>query len=152
MSTPEAHANRVLGRIATNPLTWLQHQVEKTRGLSPETLAHIRGQLKKLVKKHGHLKSIPDEIAEREYIRIAYRLNLMRTLEHVWGMKPSDKGYSLACKTLGIWASATLKYKPTTDKQGRTQAQRRAVPTAAMSSGQDRDYTDEAKGNAEDEA
>ena len=135
----QTRANRIMGRIATNPMTWLQHQVEKTKAASPETLAHIRAQMRRLVKKYGPLKSLSDEIAEREYIRLAYRLNHMRTLEAVLAMKPSDKGYHAASKTLGIYAAATLKFKQDKASGRAPVGQRRAVPTAATAVSRERD-------------
>ena len=145
--TEESREHRILGRVAANPITWLQHQVEKTKGVSPETIAHIRGQLRKLVKRHGPLKSLPDDISEREYIRLAYRLNYMRTLEHVLAMKPTDKGYHIASKTLAIYASATIKFKTSNDKRTPGQIARKAVPST--SSSRPADTAHEAKGNAE---
>lgn len=145
LQSEESRANRVLGRIATNPLTWLQHQVDKTKGVSPETIVHVRNQFKRLVRKHGPLKSIPDAIAETEYVRLAYRLNYMRTLEHVLSMKPSDKGYHIGSKTLAVYAAATLKYNGDNGKGGKGQENRKPVPTAATSrgSGAEHDGADE---------
>lgn len=130
-NSPEAHARRVIGRIGANPITWLQHHVEQAKDISPTTLAHIRGLFKKLRAKHGRLVSLPDEIAEREFIRIAFRMNLLRCQERLIRMKDTDKGQHTLSKTIGIWASATLKFKSSNAKQTGREVQRRQVPTAA---------------------
>jgi len=148
--TEESRAHRVLGRIATNPITWLQHQLTKTKGVSPETLAHINSQLKRLVKRHGPLKSLPDEVAEREYLRLAYRLNYMRTVEHALSLHPSNKGWHITSKTLALYASATLKLKGGNEKQRAGTQARRAVPSTTIGLGPR--ATDEAKGNDDAES
>lgn len=136
-NSPEAHARRVIGRIGANPVTWLQHQVEQAKDISPTTLAHIRGLFRKLRAKHGRLISLPDDVAEREFIRIAFRMNLLRCQERLMRMKDTDSKQHVVSKTIGIWAAATLKFKPGNGKQQGREVQRRAVPTAALPPRQD---------------
>lgn len=139
-NTPESHARRVMGRVGTNPITWLQYQVEHAVDISPETLAHIRGQFKKLRAKHGKLFSLPDDIAEREYIRIAYRLNAMRIEAAILRTPALGKGYHTASKTLGIYAAAALKRNSSKEKGDKGQGVRRRMPTAATSPDHDPDH------------
>jgi len=148
-NTPESHARRVIGRIGTNPITWLQFQVEKAVDITPETLAHIRGQFKKLRAKHGRLYSLPDDLAEREYIRIAYRLNAMRIEAAILSSKALGKGYHTASKTLALYAAAALKFKSSNGKNVNEPAPRRRMPAAATSQGADED-DDEAAADVEE--
>ncbi len=147
--TPESTARRIVGRIGANPITWLRHQVEHTIDLSPETLAHIRGLFRKLRARAGHLSSLTDDVAEREYVRISYRLNFMRTQEKLCRMKVTDKGYYTTSKLLGIYAAATLKFKESKGQRRATQRPQKPVPTSRTAGSQESDHEPES-GDSDD--